>query len=655
MSRVSDRDLTPRNGHTLMAGLGARISGCGKQKEVSLEDQTDHNKEIVEDWYQGIIEYLIVATKGKGERLDRPELAQIEAEFRKGYLDIFVIEDLGRLVRGVEAVRLLGIAVDHGVRVIVPNDNIDTAKESWETDAIKACADHVAHQEHTSRRLKHKLKNRFVKYGGSTARPIAAYVVPEGAKTYGDWLKAPGAEAWIHDGKKMLCETRNCSAVADMFNRRGIAPGPYCRRNSWNGAMVRRFYANPLLKGMAARCTKHSKKFHEVGRRKSVKNPNGPVYYACPHLAFMTTEEFDELAAVLQAINARYKRKPVNGRDPLAGVPRKRTRFPGQYARCWYCGRHYVWGGNGITDNLQCSGSREWLCWNSVGFDGPLAVSDLVARITNELYALDGFEAQYQELVAAALRGDRSDIALRHAQLRRDEQALHVKKANVQQAILAYGTSPLIQQMLDQIAADERQLNIARRTLDQAGQKQLQVPESLDELRMLWNQEFAGSVLESPEFGDLLRQVVPDFRVHLVRLCDGGSLLPRAHVQLRLDGIVTDLVQVPGVKELLYRELTLDVFQAPPREQVRLAATALAAEGLGPKAIAARVSEQLGRPTTSKVVHDALALDQQMKQLGLSTPYVLVSEPPDDMPKQRKHRNTAYKFTPLDGYVPPAL
>jgi hypothetical protein len=34
-----------------------------------------------------MVEYLIIATKGKGERLDRPELAQIEAEFRKSSLD----------------------------------------------------------------------------------------------------------------------------------------------------------------------------------------------------------------------------------------------------------------------------------------------------------------------------------------------------------------------------------------------------------------------------------------------------------------------------------------------------------------------------------------------------------------------------------------
>ena len=38
-------------------------------------------------------------------------------------LDLLVVEDVGRLVRGVEAVRIWGIAVDHGTRCIAPRKN----------------------------------------------------------------------------------------------------------------------------------------------------------------------------------------------------------------------------------------------------------------------------------------------------------------------------------------------------------------------------------------------------------------------------------------------------------------------------------------------------------------------------------------------------
>lgn len=51
MSRVSDRNLRPRNGHTLEVLDVCRISGCPKQKEVSNEDQNDNARDIVKSLF----------------------------------------------------------------------------------------------------------------------------------------------------------------------------------------------------------------------------------------------------------------------------------------------------------------------------------------------------------------------------------------------------------------------------------------------------------------------------------------------------------------------------------------------------------------------------------------------------------------------------
>src|SRR5262245_9230514 len=134
MTRSDDCAIKPRNGHTLVVGIVARISGCANQKEISLDDQVDHGKEEVTRLYEGPIEYRTIATKGKGERLDRPELDEVERLLRTRELDLLVMEDLGRLVRGTAACEICGIAVDHGTRVIAPNDCIDTADGSWEED-----------------------------------------------------------------------------------------------------------------------------------------------------------------------------------------------------------------------------------------------------------------------------------------------------------------------------------------------------------------------------------------------------------------------------------------------------------------------------------------------------------------------------------------
>ena len=131
--------LVPRNGHTLITGIVARISGFKNRKEVSSRRSSRSWQRGVAEHYSGPAEYRVVATKGKGERLDRPELAKIEAMLRSSELDLLVMEDIGRLVRGAEAVRLCGIAVDHGVRVISPNDYVDTAEDSWEENVLDAC------------------------------------------------------------------------------------------------------------------------------------------------------------------------------------------------------------------------------------------------------------------------------------------------------------------------------------------------------------------------------------------------------------------------------------------------------------------------------------------------------------------------------------
>jgi hypothetical protein len=645
------QSVVPRNGDTLVVGVVARISGCQNQKELSLDDQVDHAKQEVAALYQGPVQYRVIATRGKGERLDRPELAEIEALLRTRDLDLLVVEDIGRMVRGTEAARLCGIAVDHGVRVLAPNDCIDTAEDSWEEDVISACRDHVGHNAHTSKRLKHKLMNRFVNLGAATALPIFGYIKPAGARTYDDWQKDPTATPIYREWFRRLRATRNCTAVADWLNAQGVPLGPYGRRARWNGQLVRRITRNPILKGMPGRGFRHTVKHHETGRRVCVMNPKGPRFRDCPHLMHVDPTEWDAVNALLDQSNDRFRRKPINGMDPRWRVPRKRTRFPGQHARCWYCGRQFLWGGNGRTDNLMCAGSREWTCWNGVAFNGPLAVRRIVEAVTAELYRLDGFDAQFRDLVLGARREGGSQLSQRWEKVKRGEEALARQKDNLLAALAEYGPRAMLAQKLMEVEADERELARERRELEGVRARDLHLPDSVAEHPGMLEQRFGALASDSAEFGDLLRQLVPEFQVHLVRLCDGGHLLPRARVRLALDGIVPDSLHVSGLGELLSHELTLDLFVPPQRERIREEAVRLTAEGLQQRQVAALLPEQ----PMLMAVQKALALDRRMREFGLASPYVPVTEPPADYPKLRRHRHPKYQFAQREGYQRPDL
>lgn len=640
--------IVPRNGHTLVVGIVARISGCASQKELSLDDQVDHAKEVIEELFDGTVDYQVVATKGKGERLDRPELQQIDQMVRRGELDFLVMEDVGRLVRGGAAVRLWGIAVDHGTRCIAPNDGCDTAKDTWEEDLLAACSSHVSHQSHTSKRIKKKTMNRFKKFGGSVALPIAGYIKPDGAKTYDDWLVDPSAKPIVQEGLRRLMITLNCSEIAEWFNDVRFPTGEYRRcRKTWDGSMVRKFYANSLLMGRPTRGKRHSVKHHESGRRVSVPNPNGPVYYECPHLALITPEEFDEINTRLDEKNKGRGRKKSNGKSPRWHVPYKRTRFPGQHARCWYCGRHYVWGGNGITKNLMCRGPREWHCWNSIGIEGQLVSNRLMEIITQELYKLDGFDAQFRELVEAAHKNHSGGGLDDQKQLERDEFTLQREKENLLSAIMQCGPRPMLQQKMSELEDSERELAQRRSRIAMFARQELKLPQSVDELRGALEQQFERLACDSFEFSDFMRQLVPDLFVYLVRRFDGGHPLPRARVTINLAGCVADANLAPGLVASLSREVTLDLFKPTQCERIREEAVQWKSQGLLHREIACQIAE---RPTTT-AVSNALILDRRMKELGLESPYVLLLEPPDDYRKLRRHKNSKYRFESEEGYV----
>jgi site-specific DNA recombinase len=651
---VEDKTIRPRNGHTLVVGIVARISGGQNQKELSLDDQVDHAKHVVADLYDGPVEYRVIATKNKGERLDRPELADVEAMLRSRELDLLVAEDIGRIVRGTAASDLCGVAVDHGTRVIAPNDCIDTAEESWEADVISACRDHVGHNSHTSKRLKQKLMNRFVKFGGAVARPIFGYIVPQversdddDAPTYDEWRKDEAATSVYQEWFRRLLAKPNCSAVADWLNGNNVPTGPYCRGDIWTGKMVRRITENTILKGLPERGRKHTVKYHEFGKRVSVPNPKGPRVRECPHLAFVDPDLFDEVNALLDATNSGCGRKLVNGVDPLHRVPRNRSRFPGRFARCAYCGREYVWGGNGVAANLMCNGSRSWQCWNSIGFNGALAAHMLAEAISDELGRLEGFDVQFRAMVDAAHQGSDQASACRIVELRQRAEHLTRQRSNLMASLREYGPRPDIQSELNAIDEAETALARERRLTERSTSRPLNLPSSVAEVRELFAATLAEFSTNSTEFADRLRPIVSSFHVRLVRLCDGGHLVPQATVELALSGIAPDLLSLPDPSGVLRKQVTLNFFDPPQREKIRLDVVRLESAGFDQRAIAKQLE------VTQAVVSKASRLTERMTKLGLTSPYEPVTAQPDDYSKLRRNRNPRYRFDPLPGYPLP--
>lgn len=339
------------------------------------------------------------------------------------------------------------------------------------------------------------------------------------------------------------------------------------------------------------------------------------------------------------------RRKGKDGVDPRNSVGKQRTRPLGQHVRCWYCGAHYVWGDNGITDHLMCSASREWKCWNSIGFNGPLATERLLAAITNKLGNIGGIEEQYHAILESAMSGTADDDRVR-VDLESQQSALEREKLKIKEVILTAGHQPLLGEMLEDLNSRERQLALQWQTFERRKRTPLKLPATPMDLRKHLSDELAQLTNESWRLADLLRQLVPEIQVCLVRLCDGGHLYPCAKAKLNLLGSVADSVLTPDLCELISSEVTLDLFIPSERELFREECVRLASQGVLQRDNASRLP---GQPTQA-LVSKSIQLDKRMRNLGLSSAFVMLDEPPADYAKLRRHRSRKYEFTSVPGH-----
>jgi hypothetical protein len=183
--------------------------------------------------------------------------------------------------------------------------------------------------------------------------------------------------------------------------------------------------------------------------------------------------------------------------------------------------------------------------------------------------------------------------------------------------------------------------------LENVRKRELRLPASVAELRAAFESKAEGLAIASPEFGDLMRQLTPEFHIYLVRLLDGGHPRPRARVKLDLTGCYSDLAHIPEMSHLLTKIVTLDLFVSPQRERLRQEVVRL--RGMKQRSIANRLS------AFQVDVQKAFALDRMMQERGLTSPYEVLLEPPADYRKLRRHKNDRYEFRALEGYERPQI
>ncbi len=248
---------------------------------------------------------------------------------------------------------------DSNTRFIAINDSIDTANDNWRTNAWFATFKHESGNTDTSSRIRRTLRNRFTQ--GAVVQTLQyGYRKTAGSSADADVETLVDAQRVYERIFTLLEQGASYAEVADWMNAEGVLTGEWNRLNRWDCRMVSRLVRNPIVKGERRRNERMGKRVNKTGHRKSIKAP--PSELLCrqvPHLAFIEPGRYDCLVAKLDAKNSHFDRGRQKGTpDGRAGVPKKRTVWPGQHVRCGVCGRHFYWGGHGQAAILTRNVSR---------------------------------------------------------------------------------------------------------------------------------------------------------------------------------------------------------------------------------------------------------------------------------------------------------
>lgn len=638
--------LTAKNGHTIKVIFAGRVSdpGPGKQSIESLDDQESMHLEWLTANTEMPFEVTVVAGSGSGEVLDRVEYLKLIDLVSTGDYDAVRCEDLGRVVRRIHAHLFAEHCVDFQTRLISKNDNIDTGIPGWEDRSIFSAWHHERSNRDTSDRIKRAHRGRF-KNGGALRRLIPGIIKPPGAKTDDDlylddyWKKV--YDEWF----TRLENGQTFSDIADWLNSIGAPTG--CKRGTKNAKtkydcqLVGQRTNNVMLKGVRLQNKRMSVRVNKTGRRKTVKAPPELLQDRfCPHLVFIEPERYDRVLAIITKRNAKYARGRENGKDVRQGTSRKRTKFPGQCCYCGICGRLFVYGAHGQTSCLMCQGAREHKCWNGVSLNGPLAAAKISDAVASEFEKLEDFDAVFEaELNQEARRVNDlldSKVQTIDADLARTQR----EAENMLQEMRSGNRSQLVRDDLARLELGVAQLRRDRDEAERARVTKVVLPPA-DVLRTLYRDAFRGLASDSYEFAQQLRRLIPRLVVFPVQLVDGGRVVLRAKFRLQLAGLVPDVAARAALQRPLERILQVDLYDLPQREKYRQQILSLRSTGSTER----EAAEKLGITITA--AQKAAALQRIMDASGLTDPYVLLTQVPEDS-KLRRHKHARYKFEPLD-------
>lgn len=605
---------------------------------ISTEYQ---NEENIEASYRFVNDYLSqvyggpLCVKQLGEQAsgmltDRASIREAEELIAAGGIDLVIAEDLSRIYRNPRhQYDFVQNAVDSGTRVICVGDHLDTADENWEVVMGAASLRHGLHIPDTRRRVRRTALHAFRKGGMVTKVKFGYRKLTKEEAESGRFGPEGLMIAKVSDDTPTIRAMKDCymrgssyEAIAQWLNTERIPPGRYVESRKWTGGLVKDLLTDPILSGRRTFRKTICEPIYRTGKHRQRKNPD-PESEVYPELAHFTVEEQEEL---LEAIAERtrellrsrsFRRGPQSKRH---NVPRSRSIWPGQAARCAVCGGLMYYMGKYLKcENALHGGSRS--CWNHVQISAQLTREHTLDWL---LQFLERFPSFRPTLVDSAWK-ELQRLSHQREKLRKDPaqqtEKLEKQAANLAQAIAEGGR---LEALLDELKRVNESLQKAREKMaNSAGEEaQSKLRLSRAQVEAQWKGALTTVSQTSFEFANLMRLVFPEFVVQPVQALDVPLVRARGKLMFWPSGLSDLSAEAESPAEEIC--LILDLFDPPAH--IRHMQRCLAAKQENPKLSLKKIAAALG--INHMTVKRAFDYSRLMESEGISDPYREIHECP---------------------------
>ncbi|MEI7687710.1 MAG: recombinase family protein [Planctomycetota bacterium] len=613
--------------------IPGRISKETQDAKSIAASQAD-NEMWLRAAYAGKTEITRLGEQASGWLADRPSMELAKMMIEADRCDLVLVAELRELFRNPEFMwEFVHNCIDHDTRFIAHWDQIDTAKEGWETNMHVAILKHGITVPETRRRVKRKATDTFseggmvlkVKYGYrklTKDEALSGAFGPKGLRI----AKVGAATPTIQAMRMRVLEGHSDAMVATWLNDEGLAAGPYSETGKWTGRLVKDLLTDPILSGRRSFRKTLSKMIYKTGKHKAVLNPMPMTAEECPELAHIKIEEQDDL---LKYYTERKTANPTahkSGREnPRWNVRRGDSIWPGQAVTCSACGEIcYL-----MNHVLKCKNALsrgEKNCWNHVMAKTekvrervlPLLIAALNRDPAAKNAIADVAWAEYQHRRrggAQAQNGIEAQLKEIDRQIGRMTQALKIDDS-IESIVVVLG----------QLQKRKKALLAEKRLRDETSTS-LGEYETVTELRNDLPRVIDQMARTSFEFSLLLRPLIPECVLVPIQALDCAQVRPR------LVFTISFAKWAPN-PETAYKELhTIDLFDPPDHIRHLDACVALRKESPG---LALRGMEEVLQ-INYMTIKRSLAYALLMEQEGLTAPYRVLTEKPNVASRWREY------------------